>query len=62
MKKESIRYGDNIVTMTGEVHCTKADCPYIDYAGCCTDINENCEYKQRRNDAFLCYTFDGISR
>jgi hypothetical protein len=55
-----IQHGDNIITIIGNVRCTNADCPYINYVGDCPGDIENCEYKKQRNDAFINYTFDGI--
>ena len=63
MEERFIKHRDNIVTITGAVRCTTADCPYISYVGDCPGNIENCEYRQQRNDtndAFLYYTFDGI--
>ncbi len=60
MEQSFIKHGDDIVTITGDIRCTNRECPYINYVGCCTSNNENCEYRQQRNDAFLNYTFDGI--
>ena len=57
-KKGFIKRGEIIVTMTGDVCCTKIDCPHINCVGCCTDINAKCEYSQQRNDALLHYMFD----
>ena len=57
MKKEYIRRGNIIVTMTGDVCCIKDDCPYIDDMGVCRDINANCEYEKQRYDALLQYGF-----
>lgn len=59
-ERNFIQHGDNIVTITGNVRCTNADCPYINYVGDCPGDIENCEYKKQRNDAFINYTFDGI--
>lgn len=60
MEQRFIQHGDNIVTITGNIRCANADCPYINYAGDCTGNVENCEYKKQRNDAFLNYTFDSL--
>lgn len=60
MEEQFITHADNIVTVVGNIRCTNADCPYINYVGCCTGNIENCEYKKQKNDAFLNYTFDGI--
>lgn len=60
MEQRFIQHGDNIVTITGNTHCTNADCPYINEVGDCPGDIENCEYRQQRNDAFTNYTFDGL--
>ena len=60
MEELFIKHGDNIVTITGNVRCANADCPYINEIGDCLGDIENCEYRQHNNDAFLGYTFDGI--
>ena len=60
MEQRFIQHGDNIVTITGNAHCTNGDCPYISEIGDCPGNIENCEYRQQRNDAFLGYMFDGI--
>lgn len=60
MEQRFIRHGDDIVTITGNIRCTNGDCPYINEVGDCSDDIENCEYRQRSNDAFIHYTFDGI--
>ncbi len=60
MEKSFVKYGDDIVTITGDIRCTNGDCPYINYLGDCLGNIENCEYRQQSNDAFLGYTFDGI--
>lgn len=39
MKKGYIKRGNIIVTMTGDVCCTKEDCPHIDDMGICRNIN-----------------------
>lgn len=61
MEQNFIKYGDDIVTITGNTSCTNGNCPYIKYAGDCPGNIDNCEYnRQQSNDAFLNYTFDGI--
>ena len=60
MGERFIRHGDNIVTITGNTCCTYGDCPYLNYVGDCQVNIENCEYAKQNNDAFLCYTFDGL--
>lgn len=60
MEQKFIQHGEDVVTITGNMCCTNADCPYIKYVGCCTGNIENCEYRQQRNDAFIGYMFDGI--
>ena len=48
MKKGYIKRGNIIVTMTGDVCCTKEDCPHIDDMGICRNINAKCEYEKQR--------------
>lgn len=60
MENNFIKHGDDIVTITGSIRCTNADCPYISHTGCCTGNIENCEYRQQKNDAVFNYRFDGI--
>lgn len=60
MEQNFIRHGDDVTTITGNIRCTNAGCPYINEVGDCLGNIEDCEYKQQRNDAFLNYTFDGI--
>lgn len=57
-KKGYIKRGNIIVTCTGDVCCTKDDCPHINCIGCCTDINAECKYSSQRNDALLHYAFE----
>ena len=60
MEEQFIKHGDDIATVTGNVRCTKGDCPYLNYVEDCLGNIENCEYAQQNNDAFLSYTFDGL--
>ncbi len=57
MKKRYIKRGNIIVTMTGDVCCTKNECPYIDDMGICRNVNAKCEYEKQRYDALLHYVF-----
>lgn len=57
MKRRYIKRGNIIVTMTGDVCCTKEDCPHINDIGMCENINARCEYERQRNDAILHYAF-----
>ena len=57
MKKGYIKRGNIIVTMTGDVCCTKEECPHIDDMGICRNVNTKCEYEKQRNDAVLHYAF-----
>lgn len=57
-KKGYIKRGNIIVTCSGDVSCTKDDCPHIDCIGRCMDINAECIYSKQRNDALLHYAFD----
>lgn len=60
MRKGYIKRGEEIiVTSTGEVCCTKEDCPYIDDIGICKNINAKCEYEKQKFDALLHYGFVG---
>lgn len=60
-KNGYIKRGDIIVTMTGDICCTKDDCPHLNDIGYwyCTDINVTCEYSKQKSDALLHYSFDG---
>lgn len=58
-KNGYIKRGDIIVTMTGDICCTKDDCPHLNDIGYCTDINVTCEYSKQKSDALLHYAFDG---
>lgn len=60
MEQSFIKHGDDFVVITGNAHCTNANCPYIKEVGDCPGDVKNCEYRQQRNDAFLNYTFDGL--
>ena len=60
MEQRFIQHRDNIITITGTVRCTNADCPYIKEIGDCPGNIENCEYRQQRNDAFINYMFDSL--
>lgn len=60
MEQNFIQHGDNIVTITGNTHCTNGDCTYINEAGDCLGNIINSEYRKQRDDVFLGYTFDGI--
>lgn len=57
MRKGYIKCGEIIVTMAGDVCCTKEDCPFIDDIGICKNINAKCEYGKQRFDALLHYGF-----
>lgn len=57
MKKGYIKRNKIIVTMTGDVCCTKEDCPYINDICFCTDVNAKCEYEKQKFDALLHYGF-----
>lgn len=57
MKKGFIQRKNIIVTITGDVCCTKEDCPYIDDIGICRNKNVKREYEKQRYDALLCYGF-----
>lgn len=57
VKKGFIMRGNIIVTMTGDVCCTKENCPYIDDIGICRNVNVKCEYEKQRYDALLHYGF-----
>lgn len=57
MKKDYIKRGNIIVTMTGDVCCTKENCPYIDDMGICRNIKAECKYEKQRYDGLLNYGF-----
>lgn len=57
MKRGYIKRGNIIVTMTGDVCCTKEGCQYIDDMGICRNINAKCEYEKERFNALLHYGF-----
>lgn len=57
IKRGYIKRGNIIVTMTGDVCCTKEDCSNINDMGICRNINAKCEYEKQRYDALLHYGF-----
>ena len=58
MKKDYIKRGEIIVSMTGDICCPNDTCPYVNDIGLCTDTNAKCAYEKNRNDALLKYMFE----